>query len=130
MIYADVKLIQWYTATVGALRPFATQPLEQLYSAFQSRPMSLLKTKHLRATAYVLSECLTTLTIRLPIWALLALPKGSRTRPSWSFEREILFKLLKRIIRVAHLYVPIYVNYTTVRELITYSQRWASAEGG
>ncbi|KAI0699539.1 Alpha/Beta hydrolase protein [Cytidiella melzeri] len=44
---------------------------------------------------YLIYEGLTTAFLRFPLWILLALPAGSRPRPSWSIKRVLLLWWLK-----------------------------------
>ncbi|KAJ7446150.1 Alpha/Beta hydrolase protein [Mycena galericulata] len=66
-----------------------------VYAPYRHQPLKAL---------YLLYELLTAF-IRVPCWALLALPRAWRPRKSWSWKRTMQVHLVRHLTRLSHLHV-------------------------
>lgn len=78
---------------------------------------------------YLLYNTITLLSIRIPLWYLLAIPKSNRPRPSWTIKRTILVKLLRHYLgeltaKVGRVQTKSIPNHTAIFDEINSKGVW------
>ncbi|KAJ6499984.1 Alpha/Beta hydrolase protein [Mycena vitilis] len=99
--------------------PPARRPYNGGYAPMRHQPMKFI---------YLLYEVLTAF-VRLPYWALLAIPRGLRPRTSWSWKRTIQVKIIRHLTRMSQTVGPLMTSHSylaLVASTADYHGEWIS----